>query len=52
MANFPNSGRDIYAPQHLFSYDVRDLSNREMDRGWFGGRSNYEVIKADEDTEL
>ena len=23
-----------------------------MDRGWFGGRSNYEVIKADEDNEL
>lgn len=48
--DFPNSGRDIYTPQHLLSYNMFDLTQREMPRGFFGGRGKYEVIMAQDDT--
>ena len=47
--NFPNSGRDIHEPYHLYSYTVRDFTNREMYRGLFGGLGTYEEIKPDND---
>lgn len=49
VADFPNDGRDIYAPQMLYSYDIYDLSEREMYRGFFG-KQNYELIQVEDDT--
>jgi hypothetical protein len=43
VSNFPNYGKDIYDPEHLFSYDIYDLTHRVMQETFWG--YNYVEIK-------